>query len=173
MMQKYLLTIASLLLLSLPVYAVQEKATPAQKQQCNTIVNEAGNMPNSQLDETYHKVLRVARCVKCANESLESSRAGLANDLRKVICLKVLHKKSVKQIKSDLVESYGPYILYEPPFSIGLWLVPIFIFIVAVILLVLNIRKNNAIHSNDDKSLDEAENARLEQLLKKSDEEKS
>ena len=102
-MRKYLLTFTSLLLLSLPLYAVQEKATPAQKQQCNTIVNEAGNMPSPELDETYHQVLRVARCVKCANESLESSRAGLANDLRKVICLKVLHKKSVAHIKSDLV----------------------------------------------------------------------
>jgi len=67
------------------------------------------------------------RCLVCQNESLASSRAELANDLREEVRLLIRQDKSDDAIKAYLVERYGDFVLYRPPWqsrTLLLWLGP-------------------------------------------------
>jgi len=54
------------------------------------------------------------RCLVCQNESLASSRAELANDLREEVRKLIREDKSDSQIKEYLVTRYGDFVLYKP-----------------------------------------------------------
>lgn len=54
------------------------------------------------------------RCLVCQNESLASSRAELANDLREEVRKLIRQDKSDGQIKEYLVTRYGDFVLYKP-----------------------------------------------------------
>ena len=64
------------------------------------------------------------RCMVCQNESLASSRAELANDLREEVRKLIREDKSDSQIKEYLVTRYGDFVLYKPevkPLTWVLW----------------------------------------------------
>ena len=54
------------------------------------------------------------RCLVCQNESLASSRAELANDLRTEVRSLIRQGKTDAQIKDYLVTRYGDFVLYRP-----------------------------------------------------------
>ena len=67
------------------------------------------------------------RCMVCQNESLASSRAELANDLREEVRKLIREDRSDSQIKEYLVTRYGDFVLYRPPLqsrTLLLWLGP-------------------------------------------------
>jgi len=67
------------------------------------------------------------RCVVCQAQTLASSHAPLAEDLRNQIRDKLKAGESEDQIREYLVARYGDYILYRPPFkttTVLLWLGP-------------------------------------------------
>ena len=147
--------------------AVEDHVTRQQQIQCNQIVNEAHKMPDDLQEQKFRSLLSVTRCVKCPNQSLESSQAGLANDLRMQICLKVLKNRTAEQIKDDLVRSYGDYILYDPKFrgNYALWLLPVILLVAGLLILFFNIRSRNPAVREKLSATDES---RLDALLKDS-----
>ena len=54
------------------------------------------------------------RCLVCQNESLASSRAELADDLRREVRDLIRSNKSDQEIKDFLVSRYGDFVLYRP-----------------------------------------------------------
>ena len=67
------------------------------------------------------------RCLVCQNETLASSRAELANDLRVEVRALVKQGKTDAQIKEYLVARYGDFVLYRPqvkPITWVLWFGP-------------------------------------------------
>jgi cytochrome c-type biogenesis protein CcmH len=67
------------------------------------------------------------RCLVCQNESLASSHAELAEDLRREVRELIQKGMSDQEIKDYLVARYGDFVLYEPPvksFTMMLWLGP-------------------------------------------------
>jgi cytochrome c-type biogenesis protein CcmH len=54
------------------------------------------------------------RCLVCQNESLASSHAELAEDLRREVRKLIRDNKSDAEIKTYLVERYGDFVLYRP-----------------------------------------------------------
>jgi cytochrome c-type biogenesis protein CcmH len=67
------------------------------------------------------------RCLVCQNESLASSHAELAEDLRREVRELMQQGMSDQEIKDYLVARYGDFVLYEPPlkgFTLLLWLGP-------------------------------------------------
>jgi cytochrome c-type biogenesis protein CcmH len=54
------------------------------------------------------------RCLVCQNESLSSSRAELADDLRREVRDLIRTNKSDQEIKDFLVSRYGDFVLYRP-----------------------------------------------------------
>jgi len=67
------------------------------------------------------------RCLVCQNQSIADSHAGLAIDLRNQVIKLMGQGKSDAEIKQYMVDRYGEFVLYDPPFSINnglLWAGP-------------------------------------------------
>lgn len=67
------------------------------------------------------------RCLVCQNQNLAESNAPLAIDLRNQIANLIIEHKTNQEIKEFLIQRYGNYILYKPPFTnktFMLWVLP-------------------------------------------------
>lgn len=107
------------------------------------------------------------RCLVCQNESLASSRAELADDLRREVRDLIRSDKSDQEIKDFLVSRYGDFVLYRPevkPLTWVLWFGPFVVLLMAGIFLLAYLRQRRS--SIQPQALSEAERARVEQLLK-------
>lgn len=62
------------------------------------------------------------RCLVCQNESLAGSRAELAEDLRREIRTLIRAGRTDAEIMDFLVQRYGDFVRYRPPFRPGTWL---------------------------------------------------
>ena len=107
------------------------------------------------------------RCMVCQNESLYSSRAELADDLRREVRDLIRANKSDQEIKDFLVSRYGDFVLYRPevkPLTWVLWFGPFVVLLMAAIFLLAYLRQRRlAVHPQ---ALSDADRARVEQLLK-------
>jgi cytochrome c-type biogenesis protein CcmH len=84
------------------------------------------------------------RCLVCQNQNLAESNSGLASDLRGQIYQKVKQGQSDPEIIHYLVNRYGDFILYRPPFNpatLGLWIGPFLFLIIGLSYLIYYIRK--------------------------------
>ena len=84
------------------------------------------------------------RCLVCQNESLASSHAELAEDLRREVRELMQKGMSNQEIKDYLVARYGDFVLYEPPmknYTLLLWLGPFALMIGGLGVLVFQLRK--------------------------------
>ena len=107
------------------------------------------------------------RCLVCQNESLSSSRAELADDLRREVRDLIRANKSDQEIKDFLVSRYGDFVLYRPevkPLTWVLWFGPFVVLLVAAIFLLAYLRQRRLVVQPE--ALSDADRARVEQLLK-------
>jgi cytochrome c-type biogenesis protein CcmH len=84
------------------------------------------------------------RCLVCQNESLASSHAELAEDLRREVREQLSKGKSDKEIIDYLVARYGDFVLYKPPmksYTILLWFGPFALLFAGAGLLYFQLRK--------------------------------
>ena len=99
------------------------------------------------------------RCIVCQNESLASSHAELAEDLRREVRELLQKGMSDQEIKDYLVARYGDFVLYEPPLknsTLLLWLGPFVLLLAGMGILFLQLSKrrktvSESILSADDK----------------------
>ena len=67
------------------------------------------------------------RCLVCQNQTLADSSAPLAQDLRNEIRQMISQGKSDDEIRDYLVQRYGDFVLYRPPWkatTLVLWVGP-------------------------------------------------
>ena len=86
------------------------------------------------------------RCLVCQNESLSSSRADLAEDLRSQVREQIVKGRTDQEIKDYLVERYGDFVLYRPavkPMTWALWFGPFAVLLIGVGVLLSAINKRN------------------------------
>ena len=79
---------------------------------------------NTAQRDRFQHLTRELRCMVCQDESLLSSNADFAKQLRRQIFDMMLQGKSDKEIKDWLVARYSTFILYDPPLApstIALW----------------------------------------------------
>jgi cytochrome c-type biogenesis protein CcmH len=103
----------------------------------------------------------------CQNESLASSHAELADDLRQEVRELIRSGKSDQEIKDFLVARYGDFVLYRPevkPLTWVLWFGPFLLFVMAAVGLGLYLRQRRTMAAPVVLS-DEARE-RAKQLLK-------
>jgi cytochrome c-type biogenesis protein CcmH len=84
------------------------------------------------------------RCLVCQNESLASSHAELAEDLRREVREQISKGKSDQEIVEYLVARYGDFVLYKPPmksYTILLWFGPFALLFVGIGMLLFQVRK--------------------------------
>ena len=111
------------------------------------------------------------RCLVCQNESLASSRAELANDLREEVRKLIKQDKSDTQIKDYLVARYGDFVLYKPevkPLTWVLWFGPFLLLALGVIGMALYLRQRQS-EQTAPSSLSDADRLKVQALLKSGD----
>lgn len=84
------------------------------------------------------------RCLVCQNESLASSHAELAEDLRREVREQMQKGKNDQEIIDYLVARYGDFVLYEPPmksYTVLLWFGPFALLLIGAAVLVFQLRK--------------------------------
>jgi cytochrome c-type biogenesis protein CcmH len=84
------------------------------------------------------------RCLVCQNESLASSHAELADDLRREVRDLIRQGKTDQEVKDFLVARYGDFVLYRPevkPLTWVLWFGPFLLLLVAAVLMGVYLRQ--------------------------------
>lgn len=102
------------------------------------------------------------RCLVCQNESLASSRAELANDLRQEVREQMQKGMTDQQIIEYLVDRYGDYVLFDPPmksYTLLLWYGPFALLLAGLVGLVFQLRKRKSKISEPHLSEEEAKRA--------------
>jgi len=80
------------------------------------------------LEERVTAVASELRCLVCQNQTLADSNAPLAVDLRNQIRERMREGATERDIIGFMVERYGDFVLYRPPFkatTLLLWIGPI------------------------------------------------
>lgn len=123
-------------------------------------------------DPVAHKrVVEVSeqlRCLVCQNQSIADSNAELAVDLRNQVIEQVKAGKTNQEIVDYMVERYGDFVLYKPPFKLStaiLWLGPVCLFLVGLAAFYINLRRRKRLVNEATKPLSAQEKALADELL--------
>ena len=96
---------------------------------------ETFKFDSPETEKVFHKLSDELRCLVCQNQNIAESNADLAKDLRLEIYTMLMDGKTEDEIIDFMVQRYGDYVLYRPPFKPMtwlLWLGPLMIFILGV-----------------------------------------
>ncbi|MCP5284572.1 MAG: cytochrome c-type biogenesis protein CcmH [Burkholderiaceae bacterium] len=74
------------------------------------------------LEARVFEIAHDLRCLVCQNETIAASNADLAVDLRQQVREQLLAGRSPDEIRAYMVERYGDFVLYKPPFKPLTWL---------------------------------------------------
>jgi cytochrome c-type biogenesis protein CcmH len=128
---------------------------------------EARSLADNPQVEARLKTLAVElRCLVCQNQTLADSHAPLAEDLRREVREMIAKDMSDKEIIDFLVQRYGDFVLYRPPWKASttlLWLGPFLLLIAGATGLVFALRRRQK--KLVDVTLSEEEHNRVAQLL--------
>ena len=137
---------------------------------CSSFALQAKVAPNTSADPALEARMMVIaeelRCLVCQNETIAASHADLAVDLKNQIRIKLNEGQSQKQILDFMVDRYGDFVLYRPPLkttTVLLWLGPFTLLAIAVLTLVLNVRRRK--RSAQPAALSDADVAKARDLL--------
>lgn len=100
---------------------------------------ETFKFDSPEMEKSFHKLSEELRCLVCQNQSIAESNADLAKDLRLEMYTMLSQGKSESEIVDFMVNRYGDYVLYRPPFKPLTWLLwfgPLIVFIIGLIFVV-------------------------------------
>ena len=106
------------------------------------------------------------RCLVCQNQSIDSSNASLAKDLRVIVRERLIAGDNDIQILDFLVARYGDYVLLKPPVkptTYALWYGPGVLMTLGFFAVIAFLARRRKIVRPDP--LDAAEAARMVQLM--------
>ena len=83
---------------------------------------ETFKFDSPETEKVFHKLSEELRCLVCQNQNIAESNADLAKDLRLEIYTMLSDGKSEDEIVDFMVQRYGDYVLYRPPFKPMTWL---------------------------------------------------
>jgi cytochrome c-type biogenesis protein CcmH len=112
------------------------------------------------------KLASELRCLVCQNQSLAESNAGLALDLKEQVRGQIREGRSDQEIRDYMVERYGDFVLYSPPWkatTVLLWLGPFILLAGGALILVAYLRRRRALVAEPE--LTEEQRARARSLL--------
>ena len=102
------------------------------------------------------------RCLVCQNESLASSHAELAEDLRREVREQMQKGLSDQEIIDYLVSRYGDFVLYDPPVkksTLILWYGPFALLLIGGGALIYQLRKRKSQIAETELSAEDAQRA--------------
>ncbi len=124
---------------------------------------DAFEFDSDEQEDLFHKLSGELRCLVCQNQAISDSNAGLAQDLRKEMHDMILDGKTEDEIITFMVERYGDYVLYRPPFkplTWMLWFGPVIAFILGLFYVTRFIRSQKTSEDAGELSAEETERLR-------------
>lgn len=97
---------------------------------------ETFQFDSPETEKVFHKLSEELRCLVCQNQNIAESNAELAKDLRLEIYTMLSEGKTEEEIVDFMVQRYGDYVLYRPPFKPMTWLLwfgPMIVFFIGLI----------------------------------------
>jgi len=102
---------------------------------------------NANEEQRIRQLEEKLRCLVCQNQTLADSSAELAGDLRREVREQVKAGRSDDEIIQFLVQRYGDFVRYEPPFKAStalLWLGPFVLLGVGAAFLIAALRRRRS-----------------------------
>ena len=125
---------------------------------------EPRSFPSPELASRYRGLVEEIRCLVCQNQTIADSNADLARDLRDKVDELLRAGRSDDEILAYMVERYGNFVRYRPPFDAAtalLWLGPFALAGAALAVLLVRIRRRAPARGG----LSEEERTRLARLV--------
>lgn len=116
------------------------------------------------------EISKTLRCMVCQGQSVADSDATLAQDIRRLVEIRVRAGDSDDEVRAYFRENYGDYILMDPPFqwlTVALWLGPLVLVLLGGSWFVMSVRRraSDGAPMEDDQELSTEEQARLKSLM--------
>jgi len=124
---------------------------------------------NPQVESDYLELSEELRCLVCQNQNLIDSNAELADDLRREVAKMLKQGKNKEQVTEFMVDRYGDFVLYNPPFKAQTWLLwggPFVLMFFGIFILLKKIRAGKEENNTDSSALSEQEKEKLQAILK-------
>lgn len=99
---------------------------------------------DAQLRQRYDSLTQQIRCLVCQNETIASSNAKLAAQLRQEVSVLLKQGESDQAIKQYFVARYGDFVLFDPPVTrstLVLWYGPLILLVVAAAVFAVVVRR--------------------------------
>lgn len=125
---------------------------------------EPRSFPSPALADRYRGLVEEIRCLVCQNQSIADSNAELARDLRDKVDEMLRAGRSDEEILAYMVDRYGNFVRYRPPFDAAtllLWCGPFVLAAAALVWLFVRIRRR----APTREGLTEEERRRLAELV--------
>jgi cytochrome c-type biogenesis protein CcmH len=85
-------------------------------------------LPDPRQERQARALMEEIRCLVCQGQSIADSDAEMAGDMRALIRERIQRGESAEQIRAWLIQRYGNWVSYDPPFdpvTWPLWAMPI------------------------------------------------
>ena len=119
------------------------------------------------LEQRARDLSAVIRCVVCQNESIDSSNAEIAHELRLLVRERLVAGDSDQEVLDYLVARYGDFVLLRPPMKPStylLWFGPFAILLIGAVAVFVYFRRQRSAAAQPA-ALSPEEEARLARLL--------
>ena len=103
--------------------------------------------PDAAVEQRLKGLAEELRCLVCQNQTIADSNAPLALDLRNQIRTQIAQGRGDEQIRDYMVERYGDFVLYRPPFRARtalLWIGPFALVVVGIGIFFVIVRRRRA-----------------------------
>lgn len=117
--------------------------------------------------QTYNILIDELRCLVCQNQTIADSNADLAKDLRKQVYEMLEKGQTREQIVDFMIQRYGDFVIYNPPFKAKtgvLWIAP-FIFLLIGFILVWGMSRRKMQEDSKTNAVQKAKKAKIKSLL--------
>jgi cytochrome c-type biogenesis protein CcmH len=105
---------------------------------------EAYSFEDPEKEARYKVLIDELRCLVCQNQNLAASNAELAQDMRRLTYDMVQRGATNEEVVTYMVDRYGDFVMYRPPFKSStylLWIGPFIILGIAILVLAMIIRR--------------------------------
>ena len=122
-----------------------------------------------ELANRFTELTAELRCPKCQNQNLADSDSIISKDLRRQVKRMIDAGQSDDEIRAFMVQRYGDFILYDPPFNtrtLVLWLAPALLLLLGLGVVIF-VRRGKAAAPA---ALSDQERAELDALIKPQEE---
>jgi cytochrome c-type biogenesis protein CcmH len=85
-------------------------------------------LPDPDQEAQAKALMETLRCLVCQGQSIADSDADMAGEMRALVRQRVAAGERPEQVRRWLIERYGDYVTYDPPFSwvtAPLWIAPL------------------------------------------------